>query len=370
MQGFFVLHLDNSDTFARSMKVSYSIIAVLFITLFAGCKQDFDITANYKELPVVYGLLNQQDNVHYVRIQKGYLIDGNANLAAGVIDSIYYTDSLIVKLVPYLNGSVSGTPILLHKIDGNLIGLPKDSGLFANSPNILYATDNNVHLSDTKTYKLQVIRSSDTLVITQTNLVKDFQVITPTKGAKLNLQNTSASPIRWYDAENGGVYDLTVRFFYTEYKLSDGTFYKNDSIDIPFLRSYVSDYVAGHRNDEEFTEDVVLKYLAAHITSDIEVTREFNVLKGMQFMFAVGGTALDSFYLSKLAQGGLASNEALPPYTNINTGRNVAGAGLFSSRYFKQVDSVLLSNNALDSLACNEFSRGLRFKNHAGVICQ
>ena len=53
------------------MKVTYSFIAVLLITLFTGCKQDFDITADYIEVPVVYGLLNQQDDTSYIRIQKG-----------------------------------------------------------------------------------------------------------------------------------------------------------------------------------------------------------------------------------------------------------------------------------------------------------
>ena len=354
------------------MKLSYSLIAVLFITLFSGCKQDFDVTADYKEIPVVYGLFNQQDNKHYVRIQKGYLIDGNALLAAGVPDSVYYPDVLNVTLTPYTaSGTQQGAIIHLTRVDGNTVSLPKDSGLFANTPNWLYTFTGS--LDANKNYKLTIINTSngDTIInkkidgVAGVTLVKDFQIFVPTKGLKMNLQNVSASHVRWSDAENAGIYDLTVTFFYTEYRLSDGTFYKNDSINVPIFKSDIQDYAAGHTNDIELTSDMLLHYLAANVKSDIDVIREFDITRGMKFKFAAGGTELAKFVNSRAAQGGLASNEALPPYTNIDK-----GVGLLSSRYFKQVDSVLFTNNALDSLACSDITRGLRFKNHSGAICQ
>src|SRR5947209_3608613 len=116
------------------MKFRTLLLAISLFAFVSGCKKDFDITANYKEIPIVYGLLNAQEFTHYVRIQKGYLIDGNALIAAGVADSIYYPDVLTVKLKAQPNGSIYN----LTRIDGNTVGLPKDSGIFANSPNILY----------------------------------------------------------------------------------------------------------------------------------------------------------------------------------------------------------------------------------------
>ncbi len=354
------------------MKIQYSLVVVLLVTLFSSCKQDFDITSDYKEIPVVYGLLNHQENTHYIRIQKGFLIDGNALVAAGVADSVYYPDVLTVKLVPYFNGNPSGTPFTLTRVDGDNLGLPKDSGTFANSPNILYTF--NGALDVNKTYRLEVSngdngykfksrKNEDSLEIT---LVKDFLIIAPfKKGDKISLQNEpSAYSIKWYDAENAGIYDVNVRFFYKEYKLSDNSLYRDTFVDIPFLKSYLVDYASGHINVVEFTSSLVLNYLANNIKSDIEVIREFNTQKGMQFMFAAGGAEMAKFMKSQQAQGGLASNETLPPYTNID-----GGVGLLSSRYFKQMDSVLLTVGGLDSLACSDISRGLRFKNHSGVVC-
>src|SRR5688500_1282174 len=131
------------------LAIYYSLFAILLFT-FNSCKQDFDITAEYKEMPVVYGLLNWQENTHYIRIQKGYLIEGDASLAAGIPDSIYYPDILTVKLKTLPNGATYS----LNRVDGNNMGLPKDSGIFATTPNILYTFNGN--LDPTKTYRLEI----------------------------------------------------------------------------------------------------------------------------------------------------------------------------------------------------------------------
>lgn len=355
------------------MKLTSLTVFVLLATIFTGCKQDFDITADYKEIPVVYGLLNQQDNVHYIRIQKGFLIDGNALVAAGVADSVYYPDVLTVKLNPYYNGSPNGAAFTLTRVDGNTQTPPvtKDFGTFANSPNVLYRFTGT--LDPTKSYRLEVTNTTNgNFIKTKKNedgleitLVKDFQISSPHTADKIKLQNTTPSKVVWSAAENAGIYDLTVRLYYKEYATANNFLLRDTFIDILFFKSIAYDYNAsGSLPPFEITADNVLTFLKNHLTATNDVYREFNVAKGMDFKLAAGGTELTKFMNSQQAQGGLASNEALPPYTNID-----GGVGLLSSRYFKEVDGVLFSNNALDTLACSELSRNLRFKNHNGVVC-
>jgi hypothetical protein len=114
----------------------------------------------------------------------------------------------------------------------------------------------------------------------------------------------------------------------------------------------------------DLSASTLIGFLSNNLEHSTAVYREFNVQKGIQVIVSAGGTQLANYITSQMAQGGLASNEALPLYTNID-----GGQGLFSSRYVKQVDSVLLSDRGLDSLACSELGRGLRFKNHSGLIC-
>lgn len=343
------------------MKLKFYYIISLFVVLFIGCKQDFDVTAAYKETPVVYALLNSQENRHFIRIQKGYLIDGNAFVAAGITDSVYYPDVLTVQL----KEDGGGTSFTLRRVNGDTLNpqLKKDSGFFASSPNILYTFTGT--LNPAKKYNLEITNNDNgKQIIASTNLVRDFIVFTPLRGMKLNLISVNPPYIRWNLAENGSLYDFTVRLHYTEKKLSDATYVKDTFTDIPFLKLQSQDYTQGGYLEVRFNSDIVLRHLAATMVADNDLYREYNATKGMHFIYAVGGTELGKYLYSRQAQGGIASNEALPPYTNIE-----GGVGLLSSRYFKTVDSLLLSNDAIDSLACQPITRPLRFKNHNGVFC-
>ncbi len=344
------------------------LLALVFIS---GCKQDFDITANYKEVPVVYGLLNWKETTHYIRIQKGYLIDGNANVAAGISDSIYYPDVLTVQLIPYstLNGNQSGAIFTLSRVNGNDIGLPKESGIFASDSNILYTFNGTI--DPNKRYALKVTNNSNSYIFKTQKVnnvegipfVKDFQINTPSKAAKLPLQNNSPAKIVFVPAENAGIYDLKIRFYYREYNQSDNALLKDTFAEILLLKSYMADY-SSNNIVGELSATNVIGYLSSHLEHSNSIYREFNEQKGIQVIVAAGGSELTTYLNSQAAQGGLASNEALPPYTNIE-----GGQGLLSSRYYKQVDSVLLSDRGLDSLACGPLSSGLRFKNRNGLIC-
>jgi hypothetical protein len=352
------------------MKFLKLLPLVLILAMNSGCKQDFDITATYKEIPIVYGLLNHAENVHYIRIQKGFLIDGDANVAALNPDSIYYGNELIVYIKTLPNGPVYN----LQRVDGRDFGLFKDStrivngqvvpAPFAHEPNILYRFTGT--LDQSKRFRL-VINNTSSLKVdsAEIGLVRDFTVSTPVKAQKIALQDASPSRAIWYTAVNGAVYDLTIRFPYIEYRIADNSFVRSTTIDIPILRAFEGENNDGSQQiNNEIGAAYVLRYLTNRLEKDPSIYRVFNSTVGMKFIYAVGGQDLSNYIKVAQAQSGIGSNDALPPYTNI-----AGGYGIFSSRYFKQVDSVLLNNNALDSLACSNTMRGCNFKGSAGQIC-
>ncbi|MFN8288114.1 MAG: hypothetical protein U0V74_15265 [Chitinophagales bacterium] len=347
------------------MKLSY-VFALLLLVGFSACKQDFDITADYKEIPVVYGLLNDQENTHYIRIQKGYLIDGNAYNAAGNPDSIYYPDVLSVEISRLNNNGNVEAVYPLTRVDGNLIGLPKDPGTFSNAENILYTF--NGSLNPDKTYRLDVTNTSNGNKFSAvTTMVKDFTVVTPFSGQYLNLHTVNPPKAVFYTAQNGGVYDLKIRFPYKEYRTSDNALLKDTFADIFVFKSkFVDDILGGNQVVEDINGSLILNTLHNVLTRDDQnIYRVFNLNKGMTFYYAAGGTDVSKYMAAQLAQGsGLASNEAVPPYTNVT-----GGYGIFSSRHFQQIDSVLLNADGLDTLACSPLAAGLRFKGSFGQIC-
>jgi hypothetical protein len=345
-------------------------LLVFLLVFFNGCKTDFDLTAPYKEVPVVYGLLNKNETTHYLRIQKAYLVDGNALLAAGNLDSIYYTDSITVKLIGYDVNRNRKDSFLLHKIDGNLVGLAKDTGLFANSPNILYTFNGTLDIN--RTYKLEILRNGKMLAHTDDDtrkniyLIDNFNIAIPlgagVSNYKIPLQNTHPAEMRWNSQPNAGVYDLTVRFYYREYLSADNSLQKDAYLDVPIFKSLLSDYESGGTIKADFPGDILLRNLANNLQATPNVYRQF---VKMDFNFAAGGTDLSLFVKSQQAQSGITSGDALPPYSNI-----INGTGILSSRMYTTVDSVLLSNNGLDTLAKSVITCPLRFKDHNGVTCQ
>lgn len=339
------------------------LLGVVLITIQA-CTQDFDVSADYKEVPVVYGLLSSNENVHYIRIQKGFLIDGDAFPAAGVADSVYYSDSLVVTLKELPNG---GT-FTLTRVDGNteVPAIPKDGGQFANSPNILYKFTGS--LNPSKEYQLTVVRgeTNDVITTAKTKLVSDFTISFPEAGSKFDLKTVQVPIVYWFTAGNAGIYDLTIRFNYLEFANgTTGPPVKDTFVDIVILKNNI--FGNGSPADPRTTElngEYILRAIAAGIPANDAVYREFNETKGMQFRFGAGGIELANYINSKLAQSGITSNEALPPYTNIQN-----GVGLLSSRYFKNVDGVLLGDKGLDTLSCSPITSGLKFKNSLGGFC-
>lgn len=354
-----------SDIFAARMKrlpfSTFCIISCLVscVLCLNSCKQDFDITARYKEVPVVYGLLDQSETTHYIRIQKGYLIDGRARSGAAVYDSIYYRDILTVKLYGYNNnGSITSDSFTLNRVNGNDIGLPKATGVFASDSNILYTF--NGTLNANRTYKLVITnRESGKVIRSETSLVQNFDIYNPRKADKISLLNSASASFN--RAGNAGIYDMKIRLHYKEFNVADNTLFKDTFVDIS---SPIDDNSTSTSVRAALTTDLVVGYMASKLDRNPDVYREFNIEKGIQVFVSAGGTQLATYLNSQMAQTGLVSGEALSPYTNID-----GGEGLFSSRYTKRVDSVLLSNSALDSLACSSFGRGLRFKNHNGFFC-
>jgi hypothetical protein len=347
------------------MKFVYSLLVVTLL-LFAGCKQDFQTTVpKYVDTPVVYGLLATNDygsdgNTHYIRIQKGYLLQGNAYVAAGITDSIYYPNNLTVQLFSSNGFSVYN----LTQIDGATVGLNKDTGIFANTPNYLYTC--HQFLDSTKSYTLLVTRNSgtDTVAMATTSMVNSLLIYSPSNlgYSQINFSNVQPAVISWAAANNAGVYDLTLRFYYTEVVTATNAF-TNDSIDIPVFTSYIPPSTGGTSNTLTYTlpSRVILDYLASHLTNNPLVHRIFGRMK---FTFAAGGTALTNYFISQQAQSGLTSSNALPPFTNVTN-----GVGLLSSREYQSIDNIGLSNAGLDSLACDPSASFLNFTNSFGHTC-
>ena len=79
-----------------------TILLLLIITsIFTSCDDDFSINDKWKDITIVYGLLNNSDTAQYIKINKAFLGNGDVYEMAAVSDSIQYDIELDVKLLEY-----------------------------------------------------------------------------------------------------------------------------------------------------------------------------------------------------------------------------------------------------------------------------
>ena len=74
-------------------------IIASFIVFFFSCKNELNINAPYKEVPSVYAVLNPQDPIQMIRINKVFLGEGNANEMAQISDSINYRVPFVIFFI-------------------------------------------------------------------------------------------------------------------------------------------------------------------------------------------------------------------------------------------------------------------------------
>ena len=59
-----------------------TLLTLFLLTFLASCDNDLEITSDWKDIPVVYGILNSQDSVNYVKLNKAFLGQGDVMMMA------------------------------------------------------------------------------------------------------------------------------------------------------------------------------------------------------------------------------------------------------------------------------------------------
>ncbi|MEY2925298.1 MAG: hypothetical protein RLZZ337_1848, partial [Bacteroidota bacterium] len=112
-------------------KTIWVLLGFVFLSLsFSACDNELQVAAKWKEIAIIYGALNPSDAEQYIRIQRAYLDEQQGALSFSQESDSLYFDTLTVTIDEFENGLYNKT-YTLQKVDGNAIGLPKDSGVFS-----------------------------------------------------------------------------------------------------------------------------------------------------------------------------------------------------------------------------------------------
>jgi hypothetical protein len=332
---------------------------VLFLPLLHSCKNDLNVNAEWKDITVVYGLLNQNDSIHYVKITKAFLGEGDALSFAKIADSSNYPDKLDVKVEEWRFTSSSDSALMHTYVLDTVSIMNKDSGIFYYPTQLVYYF--KTKLDTTRTYKLNIVnRQTGKVVYSSCKLIQRFTIKKPIQGSQANILPGKPIPtVNFMSAYYGRRYQLNIRMFYDEYHRSRGIdTIRNLSVDWIVFDNEVSPVLDG---TNEFTINnfpgdglysTLAKKLKPVYTSDTSRHATY-----VDYIFTVASDDLNT-YMDVTEPSNTIVQER-PSFSNI-----VNGIGLFTSRYDNTRDNprhLTLGQIMQDSLKAYSSRHNLGF---------
>jgi len=186
------------------------IILLLLVALLWSCEKDLKINAEYEDTCIVYGLINPNDSVSYIRIQKGFLTDGSSQDAAQIQDSNQYPYKLNVRIKSGSQRITFDTITLKNKEEG-LFFTPENQVYYALTKGLLTSND-SIHL-EIKNPRTQQKTTSSTLLHNTDEISFSYPRYSITFERDLAFKFNSIKDVR--------VYEFVLRFHYMEQKPND-----------------------------------------------------------------------------------------------------------------------------------------------------
>jgi hypothetical protein len=302
------------------------VFTISIISLFLGsCSNDLEINAPWKDVTVVFGLLNKNETTHYIRISKAFLGEGDALEFASQFDSLYYNPDLLdVKVYRVYNGLVEDSFLCAAVTD-----IDKEPGIFSSPSQILYSFDAVLtgSVNENSIYRL-VVKNKQTgnVATSETELVNNITLITPGNAIdELPLYPQNATLIKYKTGENGKMYELFLRFKYREYSLLDQSDIVSKVVEINLGRITNDNTDGGKEMRMTIENSSIYQALYAAIPKSTLENPKYRYADSLQFQINVAADDMTT-YLNVNQPSNTVAQER-PQYTNVEN-----GLGLFSSR--------------------------------------
>ena len=321
-------------------KLFYSLSLLAVMAFFNACTTDVELYADYKDIPVIYGLLDASQDTNFIRINRAFSGSNdhpiNASEVALIADSSTYPGKLTAYIAEYkavFGGNYTPTgdtmwldTITIHDKEGGVFYSPSQKAYF--SPD-KWIFDNNSSTSKYR-YKLVVFKENDT-VTAETGLVggQEFKILTTSLHFSANPSDNTKK-VKFTYADNAVFYDVQMVFYYKE-SLNGGPLVDKQ---VSFSTGAINIDNLGTENQSlyiTYLENTLFNALTEAIGADTvlypahpNVVRYFDDLHPMKILISAGGDELYN-YIQVNSQSGFS--QTVPDYTNIN-----GGYGVFSSR--------------------------------------
>lgn len=351
-------------------KYLYFIFISLGLIVLNSCKEKIELIGDFVETAVVYGLLDQADSLHYIKINRAFIGPGNALEIAQIADSSYFTN-VDATISEYLNGNLTRSwllrdTILDNKDPNGVFYAPEQKVYyFKTMPtgfNGVIQTSTNpqmTSLNPQAIYKIDIVLNDGAFSVSgETELVRGITSAAATQNFNFKFADNpgeyTSTGITVSSTGNSFVLNTQLKIAFNEWEnntYSEKSFFWNlGEADVQPLSSKV--FTA---NGETFYD-----LMKSNCTENSTITKR--TFKGVTIKITGGAEELYNFIAVNKPSSGLAQSK--PTYTNLTATNGKRVIGIFSSRqtveiyhpfYVSQQQAYL---RALDKKSTKELCQG------------
>lgn len=320
------------DALNHSVEMKKYILSVLLFlilgSMFTGCSTEVDLYTDYKDITVIYGLLDSQCDTNYVRISKAFLGPGNAAEIALIDDSCNYPGKLDARIIEY-RAPASGNNYVQTRV------LPLDTMTIHNKkPGAFYSPNQQVYYTKERinrntsqyqySYELLVDRG-DTVLKARTGIVGGERFVITNNSIDFKEVDGTNS-ISWYPSPNAEMYEVYLTFNFNEINLAGQSFertlhWKLGTYPVSSLVLKYGKYSASYAKNSLFR--MLEEYLENNNNPNIVKRTVFG--SPITISISAGGEDLYNFIMVNGPSNSIV--QTIPEYTNV-----IGGYGVFSSR--------------------------------------
>lgn len=380
------------------MKKNILYFAIASFAL-VSCKNNLDVLAPGEETVSVYGVLNPNEAVQSIRINKVFLTDGDALTAAQDENQINYgPGELKVTLQRFMSGSTTPTLTTIGNSTKKEIVLTETvvttpNGTFNVNQRIWQTND---RLFPSGEYKLTITNVNTgkefTSQTTMIDSVRPYPAMPyiyvsaappyhfpnhcgvgnggytpPSAGvqtqtvAYINYTNlTSTQTIPFRSIANAKLYKVVMRFHYID-TLADGTYGGRKFVDYIFPDQLASSFSGGEEMSVSFKTSDFYSNLASAIPAQSTAPVKNRTAHFLEYIITACGENLRTFLLVNQPSNTIAQDK--PNYSNIN-----GGVGIFGSVSRGKVGKELWYE-FIDKIADEPITNSLQFNKNRAFIC-
>ena len=308
----------------------------LFLPLLFSCETDFDVNANWKDVTIVYGLIDPNNEDQLIKINKAYLGQGDAIQMASVSDSTNYDPSNLIVKIHRVREQVFNTYDTLSTVVLTDTVLDKDDGLFSTDDNIIYTFKKPSSFYNTNSiYVLEIFNlSSGQKVTSETEIINSFSFESLNPSFEWGLYNGELADslrfrtknIEWQNSNNGVIYQLDILINYLESGIVNSLSWSQPLVE----------YSSGNMS-LKIKGDQFFQFLENNL--DNNTTKQF---LNLDLVMTIGAQDLKTYIDVNQPFSGIVQER--PVFSNIDN-----GVGLFSSRYtYDDIKGIELTNSTLN----------------------